>query len=223
MKTFLKKDVFDQLQTHFKGTKKWDSLRKAYVNFTHWTSVRGDHESLPYQKKGFYVSWLRHNAYICQPNFPSIDLVIPMAFRNQDVVNPECMSCIVISVNNRDGTEQVGLDFLSKDVVEGVIVLKDKDKAKVGGRDKAEAKYTHSGKNLNTWLTLHALKFINPDGVHTAGTDNDECWIRPTADKPYIAFAMSMGQTKRKEKLFVAEKDVTSYTSPSYYLGRRER
>ena len=124
-------------------------------------------------------------------------------------------------------------DFLSKDAVEGVIALKDKGKGKgkgkekvkakqsqVGGQDEAEAKYTHCDDNLNIRLTLHALKFINPDGVYAAGTDNDECWIKPTADKPYIAFAMSMGQTERKENLFVAEKDVTSYTSLFYYLGR---
>ena len=220
----MKRDVFDQLEAHFKSTKKWKSLDGAYINFTHWTLVRGDHGSLPYQKDGFYVSWLRHTAYICQTNFPSIDLVIPMAFRNHiDVVNPECMSYIVISVKSCTGTEEYEKDFLSKEAVEGVIVLEDTGKGKGkddddNGKDKPKPKYTHSNENLNIRLTLHAVKFINPDGVYSARTNDDQCWIRPTADKPYIAFAMSMKQIERTENLFVAEKNVTFYTSRSDLL-----
>ena len=227
LRTFLNKNVFEQLEAHFKPTKKWRSLDNAYVNFTHWAFVRGDHESVPYQKEGFYLSWLRHNAYLCQPNFPSVDLVIPMAFPNcfldKDVVSPESMSYIVISVKNCEGTEGYQMEFLSKEAVEGVIVEVEKRgkkrkiineaKAEDDDKDEGKTKYTHCDHNLNVRLTLHALKFINPDGVASA-TGNDECWIKPSEDKPYIAFAMSMGETEREENLFVAEKDVRSCTSP---------
>jgi hypothetical protein len=230
----LKKDVFDQLEAHFKTTKKWKSLDNAYVNFTHWTYVRGAHDSVPYQKEGFYVSWLRHNAYICQSNFPSIDLVIPMAFRyfrsNVDVVSPECVSIIAISVKNCEGTEGHEMEFLSKEAVEGVRVVaeqprdnskkrKRNDGAKAG--DDQEIKYTHDDDNLNIRLTLNALKFINPDNV-TSATDYNDCWIEPSSDKPYIAFAMSMGETERKENLFIAEMNVSSYMSLSYFLDFEE-
>jgi hypothetical protein len=217
----LNKDVFEQLEAHFKATKKWRSLDNAYVNFTHWTFVRGDHASVPYQKEGFYLSWLRHNAYLCQPNFPSVDLVIPMAFQNcfSDGFSPENMSYIVISVKNCEGTKGDQMEFLSKEAVEGVIVEVEKRGEKRKIIDEAEAedetKYSHCNHNLDVRLTLHALKFINPDGVASA-TGNNECWIRPSEDKPYIAFAMSMGETERKENLFVAEKDARSYTSLSY-------
>ena len=96
--------------------------------------VKGDYESVPYQKNGLYVSWLRHNAYICLANFPSIDLVIPMAFRNcvpyRDIVNPEYMSHIVISVKNCEDSEGIRMDILPKDVVEGVIVLNENNDKK---------------------------------------------------------------------------------------------
>jgi hypothetical protein len=239
----LKKEVYDQLEAHFGATEKWKNLDEAYVNFTHWALVAGDHGSAPYQKNGFYVSWLRHNAYICQTNFPSIDLVIPMAFRNcfagKDVVTPECLSHISISVKNCDDTEGIGLDILSKEVIEGVIAVKQADDTKKKGQKKgrkkdkkrkletdsegnqeAEAYYTHSNPNLNVRLTLNAVKFINPEGVFSA-IDAGDCWIRPSEKKPYIAFAMSMGQTERQDKLFVAE-EVSFYMSPSYLLVQGE-
>ena len=224
----MNKNVFEQLEAHFNATKKWRSLDNAYVNFTHWTLVRGDHASVPYQKEGFYLSWLRHNAYICQTNFPSADLVIPIAFRNpsdDDVIGPESMSCIVISIKNCDGTEGYQMEFLPKEAVEGVIadVERQQKKRKIINeaeagdyiKDEPKTKYTHCDPNLNVRLTLHALKFINPDGVASA-TGNDECWINPSEDKPYVAFAMSMGETEREKNLFVAEKDVRSCTFPSY-------
>jgi hypothetical protein len=155
-----------------------------------------------------------------------------MAFRNlfsdKDVISPESMSCIVISVKNCEGTEGYQMEFLSKEAVEGVIVevgkrgkkrkIINEATAEDDDKDEGKSKYTHCDHNLNVRLTLHALKFINPDGV-TSATGNDECWIRPSEDKPYIAFAMSMGETEREENLFVAEKDVSSYTAPSYWLG----
>ena len=151
---------------------------------------------------------------------------------NEDIVSPECMSYIVISVKNCDGTEGYDIEFLSKEAVEGVTAEKrednskkikrnNEDKAEDTSKDDPETKYAHCDDNLNVRLTLHALKFINPDSVISA-TDNDEVWVRPSEDKPYIAFAMSMGQTERKDDLFLAEKDVSSYTPSYYLLGSRE-
>ena len=231
----MKSDVFNELESHFIATKKWISLDRAYVNFTHWTLVNGDPGSVPYQKNGFYVSWLRHNAYICQSCFPSINLVIPMAFPDDEgIITPECMSYIVISVKNRSaGSEGIEMNVLSKEAVEGVIAVKNNKKRKlhnpeVGdkgdcnvevekGDEKADARYTHCSESLNVRLTLHALKFINPGGVASV-TDDDKRWIEPSEHKPYIAFAMSMGDTERKERLFIAE-DVIPNTCLSYALG----
>jgi len=213
-RTLLQSDVLKKLEDHFVATKKWASLDGAYVNFTHWAYVNEDHTSVPYQKKGFYVSWLRHNAYICQTGFPSIDLVIPMAFPNADgSITPECMSFIVISVKNCSHTEGIKSDgILSKEAVEGVISNHRLTKRKTG--KKAQNFYTHENSTLNVRLTLYALKFINPSGVASVATDDnddddddddDKCWIEFSEDKPYIAFAMSMAQTRRTDDLFAAE------------------
>jgi hypothetical protein len=160
------------------------------------------------------VSWLRHNAYICQTNFPSIDLVVPMAFPNKDdFVTPECMSYIVISLNNREGTEDIKLPYLSKDEIDGVVAPKTGnkkrkvDKVQDGGEEDG-SQYRH-GKESDVRLTLHAVKFINPDGVVSA-TDSEGRWIQSSKDKPYIAFAMSMGQTDRTADFFIGE-EVNSY------------
>jgi hypothetical protein len=191
------------------------SLDSAYVNFTHWALVQGDHGSIPYQKRGFYVSWLQHNAYICQKNFPSIDLVVPMAFPNKDdVVTPECMSYIVISTDNCEGIEDIESQSLSKNAIEGVVASKTNKKNrrvnKVQGRGKDDgSQYAHSKESLDVRFRLHEVKFINPGGVVSA-TDSEGLWIQSSEDKPYIAFAMSMGQTDRNTDLFIGE-DVNSY------------
>lgn len=220
MRAFLKKDVFDQLEGHFGVTEKWKSLDGAYVNFSHWVFVKGDHASVSYQKKGFYESWLRHMAYICQGNFPSINQVIPVAYPDGTEVTPDRMAYMVISVKNCDDTEASGTTILSKEVVEGVIVVKNDDNTKKpnkNGNREDKPRYTHFDPHLNVRLTLNAVKFINPAGVPSVSED-EECWIKPNEDKPCIAFAMSMGQTERKEDLFAAE-DVNSPTCPSYVLG----
>ena len=221
----MKIDVYNQLEKHFIATNKWASLDGAYVNFTHWAYVDGDHASAPYQKKGFYLSWLRHNAYICQNSFPSMDLVMPMAFLNeQGVVTPECMSCIVISVKLANKTEGIKTErTLSKEAVEGVIAVRDTNKKRKlnkgeGEKDnKSDAFYTHANDSLNVRLTLNAVKFINPGGVASV-TDDDERWIKFSEQKPYIAFAMSMAQTDRTGDLFVAEQ-VSPHLFLSYMLG----
>jgi hypothetical protein len=163
------------------------------------------------------VSWLRHNAYICQTNFPSIDLVVPMAFPNKDdIVTPECMSYIVMSVKNCKGTEDIAEKFLSKDAIEGVVLVPVETKTKKrkvdevqGGGKGGGSHYVHSNDSLNVRLTLNAVKFINPGGVVSA-TDTEGHWIESSADKPFIAFAMSMGNTDRDNKLFIGE-EVNSY------------
>jgi hypothetical protein len=154
------------------------------------------------------------------------------------------MAFIVISVKNCEDTEGIKLDVLSKEMVEGVIVSKDDDqkpepktdqendqkddqktskkrklkKTEIGDeKTEDEFKYTHWDPGLNVRLTLHSVKFINPAGVASA-VDNDECWIKPSEEKPYIAIAMSMGDTERKENLFIAE-DVSSLLRRSYILG----
>ena len=117
-------------------------MDKAYVNFTHWAYVNGRPDDIPYEKKGFFVSWLRQLAYICQKNFPSIDLVIPMAFRLREHIDPDCMSGIFISVKNRTGTEDIFVasetstgtqyikaKFLSREAVEGIPSSENKRKA----------------------------------------------------------------------------------------------
>jgi hypothetical protein len=168
------------------------------------------------------VSWLRHYAYICQKNFPSIDLVVPMAIPNKDdVVTPECMSYIVISINNCESTEGIKSTYLSKDAIEGVGATKINNfkKRKVdnvqGGGEEDGSQYVHNKESLDVRLTLHAVKFINPGGVVSA-TDSEGRWIQSSEDKPYIAFAMSMGQTDRATDLFIGE-DVNScqYNSDS--------
>jgi hypothetical protein len=63
-------------------------------------------------------------------------------------------------------------------------------------------------KHLNVRLTLNSLKFVNPGGIPDTRPTSIDSWIMPSKDKPFIAFAMSMGQTHREKDLFVAEKNV---------------
>ena len=244
LKALLKADLFNQLENHFKDTPKWASLDNAYVNFTHWIPVKGNHDSIPYQKNGLFVSWLRQIAYICQRNFPAIDLSMPMAFRRPDgTVNPECMSGIFISVKNCIETEDIGWDYLPQGAVEGVVsktkrkadseadveaktlkaddggrhvrqepVVEDKvdgEESKKVEKDIAKPKISPYSKHLNVRLTLHSLKFLNPEGIPDKGSPSNS-WMGPTQDKPYVAFAMRMGMTDREQNLFVAEKNVNS-------------
>jgi hypothetical protein len=247
-------DVFNQLENHFKDTSKWKSLDQMYVNFTHWVPVKENHDDIPYQKQGFFVSWLRQIAYICHSNFPAIDLVIPMARRREhgnDTVDPECMSGIFISVKNRAGTEGIRWDYLPREVVEGVLPGQKKRKADGeadvetnmfkaddegrrvrqepdveskadGGESKKgkEPKVNPFSKHLNVRLLLHSLKLLNPTGIPDRGSPSDS-WMTPNEDKPYIAFAMSMGKTDRKEKLFIAEENVNSCRASTNLLEGR--
>ena len=111
--------------------------------------------------------------------------------------------------------KRFNLDFLSKEVVEGVITINsDTKKCKIdetGKKNRTESKYTAFDDHLNVRLTLHAVKFINPSGVVSATDDDDDCWVEPSKERPYIAFAMSMGHTECADKLFIAEK-VNSHT-----------
>ena len=232
--------------------------------------MKGDHDDIPYQKKGFFVSWLRQNAYICQTNFPCLDLVIPMAFRlrehDDDTVDPDCMSGIFISVKNRSGTEDFGEDFLSREAVEGVLSDKkrkadeeseaekkafkaddgarrvrqereidakydegkggndakgDEGKSGTDAKETAEPKICACNKNLNVRLTLHSLKFLNPAGIPDGGSSSHDSWIASSEDKPFIAFAMSMGMTDRKEDLFIGEENVNFFLDSTNLFEER--
>ena len=161
-----------------------------------------------------------------------IDLLIPIAFPKDTYVTPGCLSIIAISVENRSSGDGLSVTPLSKELVEGMIAVKKSKDTKSGDKkntgeereskipelekvqksntgkldkdDEDEYYYTHSDPNLNLRLTLNALKFLNPAGV-TSVVDEPELWIEPNESKPYIAFAMSIGDTEREGDLFVAE------------------
>jgi hypothetical protein len=75
-------------------------------------------------------------------------------FSDKDVVSPESMSYIVISVKNCEGTEGYHIEFLFKEAVERVIVEVEKRgknrkivnevKAEDDDEDEGKTKYTHS-------------------------------------------------------------------------------
>jgi len=184
--------VYNQLQAHFGKEDKWKSLDKAYVNFTHFIPVREDSDGFPFTKEGFFAGWQRHVAYFLLKNFPACDLTIPLAFRfgkaDNDIINPDCMSYIIISVKNRTGNEMVELPFLARKCVDGI-------------SDRTDIT---SVENVTIKLGLEKLKFINSKGIPGSG----DAWPQTTKDKPFIAFAMSMGDTERETDLFVGEKKV---------------
>ena len=197
LKVFLHPEVYNQLQTHFEKEDKWKSLDKAYVNFTHFARVEAGTDSFPFTKDGFFAGWQRHAAYFLDKNFHSFDLVIPMAFRfrnaRRDTIDPDCMSYMVISIKNCSGNDMIGEPFLLRECVEGVY---------------GPTNIASVGENVNVRLTLNKFKFINPGGIPGEGDIPDDAWIETTKDKPFIAFAMSMGNTSRQTKLFVGEKNV---------------
>jgi len=63
-------------------------------------------------------------------------------------------------------------------------------------------------KSSNLRLTLHSLGFINPSTNIISDDNLVDHWVKPSADKPYIAFAMSMGNTTEASQLFIPEKPV---------------
>jgi hypothetical protein len=196
LKVLLCPEVYNQLQTHFEKEQKWKSLDKAYVNFTHFVPIRDDSDDFAFTKDGFFAGWQKHMAYFLVKKLPACDLVIPMAYRfhtaSSDIIDPDCMSCIIISVKNHSGNEMIELPFLSRECVEG-------------GSEQTSVKLVE---DVTIRLALHKLKFINSKGTPRSGDVSDNAWIQTTKDKPFIAFAMSMGDTKRKSDLFVGEKTV---------------
>ena len=154
-----------------------------------------------FTKEGFFANWIRHKAYFLgKCNFKTIDLVIPMAFprrneRGELIVDLDSMAFIVISVKNKSsGSELKRQTYLSTNDVEGV--LGEHGTIKAGS------------KSSNLKLTLHSLGFINPS-TNIIGDDNlVDHWVNVSADKPYIAFTMSMGNTSLSDALFIPEKSV---------------
>ena len=150
-----------------------------------------------FTKEGFFANWIRHKAYLC--NFKAIDLVIPMAFPRrdgeQDVVDLDSMSYIVISVKNKSsGSGLKRQTYLSTNEVEGVL-----------GEDGTMKPGSNSS---NLKLTLHSLGFINSSTNVIGDASLVGHWVKASTDKPYIAFAMSMGNTSLSDTLFIPEKSV---------------
>jgi hypothetical protein len=216
LKGFLSKTVFSKLTSHFQRTKKWKSLDNAYVNFTHWAPVMGHDSDYAFTKEGLFANWIRHKAYFLgKCNFKAIDLVIPMAFlirkdeNGQDIIDIDSMSYIVISVKNKSSDSELKRKiYLSINEVEGV--------------PNEDGKLKPGCKNSNLKLTLHSLNFINPSNNVISDKRLVDHWVKVSADKPYIAFSMSMGNTSLSDmsQLFIPEKSVCSLEISSSSLFR---
>ena len=222
LKVLLRPEVYRQLQTHFEKTEKWKSLDQAYVNFTHFTPVIDSSDGFAFTKEGFFAGWQRHVAYILEKNFPACDIAIPMAFRYSKNITFDCMSFIMISLKNRSGNDMIGEPFLTRQCVEGIYLSRQNGEKGKGRKNSKRVKKGKDGKtgkrmivsvgdNVLVKLTLHSLKFINFKGIPSSRDISDDAWIQTSKDKPFIAFAMSMGDTNREEDLFVGEKSVIRY------------
>ncbi len=162
----------------------------------------GHDSDCAFTKEGFFANWIRHKAYFLgKSNCKAIDLVIPMAFPRredhgkQDIIDLDSMSYIAISVKNKpSGWEVKQQTYLSANNVEGVL-----------GED-GPMKPARNGSNLE--LNLHSLSFINPSTNVVCDKNLVDHWIKVSADKPYIAFTMSMGNTSLSDtsQLFIPEK-----------------
>ena len=188
--------MYNQLQTHFGEAEKWKSLDNAYVNFTHFAPVASGPDSFAFTKDGFFAGWQRHVAYFLDKNFEAFDIAIPIAFRshNDDTIDPNRLSFMVISIKNSEGNDMIREPVLPRECVEGVM---------------SDGKpYT---KDVNVALTLNKFKFINPDGIPGRVGTSDDAWVQTGPEKPFIAFAMSLGDTERRANLFIGEKTVTPF------------
>jgi hypothetical protein len=168
------------------------------VNFTHWAPVMGHDSDYAFTKEGLFANWIRHKAYFLgKCNFKAIDLVIPMAFLIDGIIDLDSLAYIVISVKNKtSGAELKRQTYLSTNEVEGV--------PSEGGIMKS------ASRSSNLKLTLHSLGFINPSTNLISDENLVDHWVKPSADKPYIAFSMSMGDTSLDDtsQLFIPEKSV---------------
>jgi hypothetical protein len=157
----------------------------------------GHDSDYAFTKEGFFANWNRHKAYFLgKCNFKAIDLVIPMAFlMGKDIVDVDSVAFMVISVKNKtSGSELKRQAYLSRSEVEGV--LGEHGTVKPGC------------KNSNLRLTLHSLGFINPSTTVIGDENLVDHWVKVSADKPYIAFTMSMGNPYETSQLFIPEKPV---------------
>ena len=167
----------------------------------------------PFTKLGFYGSWLRHCAYyLGKQNFAAIDLVIPMAYISNGPIDENSISYIVISVKNGRETEHIKMEYLTRESVEGVPQKERPSKQRkisqqsVPKKDKERTIACDESINL----TLHSLMFINPEGTIGEMERSDSTWIETSAEKPYVAFLMTMGNPDQIDNLFIAEKNVFS-------------
>jgi len=100
------------------------------------------------------------------------------------------ISYILMSVKNKtSGNENLRNPFMSTSSVEG------KSAGEPSRKD-------------NQYLGLKRLKFV-------VGTE--ECWVKHTAAKPFVAMVLSMGDTERTEKLVVIEEPSVSYLNPELF------
>jgi hypothetical protein len=199
LESFLNKDVYGELVKSIGPTHRWGALQNAYVNFTHFAPCFESSGSNTFTHEGFYGNWVRHSAFfIGKQNFKAVDLIIPMAFANQNGdIGLQSMSYILISVKNKTGGAHVGSSShkdatAKKNLSLNIMSL---DFVRYGAPDHAEC-------NINN----HPPKCGN--GFH---------WIRPTKDQPIIAFSLSMGDTERTEGLFKAEATVITKIYIRFY------
>jgi len=205
--------VYADLETSFRETPKWNSLDRAFVNFTHFVPITEGPDGDSFKQQGLFMHWMRHSAFtFSRQNFPRIDLLIPMAFSDTTDENGKMtessMSFIIISVKNTNGTDSILQPFLTKEMVEG-------KQTDTGGANMKDGK--HKRKTMtetikgNMYLKLNELTFISKS------TDPDDWssfrWVESTARQPFIAFIMSMGDTNRSNDLFISEKPVRPFES----------
>ena len=119
------------------------------------------------------------------------------------------MSYIVISVKNKySGSELKRQTYLSTNDVEGVL------------GEHGTVKPACKSSNLK--LALHSLGFINPSTNIICDENLVDHWVKMSTDKPYITFAMSMGNTSLSDtsQLLIPEKSVCKLKISSSSLFR---
>jgi hypothetical protein len=80
LKVFLRPEVYNQLQTHFKETEKWKSLDKAYVNFTHFVPIMDGPDSFAFTKDGFFAGCRGTSHIVLKKTFPCPISLFPWRF-----------------------------------------------------------------------------------------------------------------------------------------------
>ena len=181
---------------------KWKTLDNAYVNFTHFARMREGPTGWSFTKFGIFHAWRRHVAYFMGPQFPCVDLMIPLAYVGADkTIDPTSMSYILISVKNHSG---VARDSLLKQYLSEQYIL---------GKPNKNGQYVNPDgqSKTNLLLSLGRLPFIYLQNVgNYVGDIAGDVWLEISERNPYIAFVMSIGSggTIEGERTFVPELQV---------------